>query len=316
MGPAVDIRWSRESERDRILAFVQEMGFNPRDAVTWEALNMTAMTAWKGGTLVGAVPVEPRPLRVAKGRTLPIIHETVVAVSPPLRNQGIGSRMQEAIAASPAAGSELATVFREEPESGAYRWYLRNGFVPAMHIDSWFADLPQGTIDEGVTVHAAADGGLDWNALDRVWARVRVEGGGFVDRTRRPLRQWLQVHPYRTRYAFTLVEDRAGEALRGYSLLGVGRMHSRTERVDVLEAVSVEGASGVKRLLAATGAIAQARHWRPIRWPIARDDVVTGVARELGFEKRWGFDMLVRAFSGEVGRSMWRDWTYSALDYI
>src|SRR5947199_6303211 len=89
-----EIRLARGHERGQILNFVEAMGFNPRDHVTWDALEMFTMSAWQGGQLVGTIPLEPRPLRIAPQQTLCGAHEPVVAVLPDHRNQGIASAMQ------------------------------------------------------------------------------------------------------------------------------------------------------------------------------------------------------------------------------
>jgi len=313
---SIDIRMNRPAERDAILAFVAEMGFNPRDAVTWDGLGMVAMTAWDGGRLIGAIPLEPRPLRVAEGVTAPAAHETVVAVRPEFRSRGIGSAMQAAIFERPPAGARVITVFREEPASAAYRWYVRNGFRAGVHIDSWFCDGRGDSADDRVEFFEVADARLPWNWLDDVWRAARRPGGGLVDRTRRPLREWLAVHPYRARYRFGVAVDRGGA---GYALYGVGSMHSRGERIDVLEVVSAgAGPQTGERLVGALLYCSKRCGASPVRWPLAAGDPDVATATALGFDKRWGFDMLVRPLDAELdlGGGVLAGWRYAGVDYI
>jgi GNAT superfamily N-acetyltransferase len=314
-----DIRWSRPGDRDAILTFVQQMGFNPRDAVTWDALDMQAMTAWQGGNLIGAIPIEPRVLRITPTQSIPTAHETVVAVHPDHRANGIGSAMQQAIAAAPAAGARLLTVFREEPQSPAYRWYLKNGFTPIMHIDSWFCEA-QASPDEDLELYRAHDPRLDYEVLHKLWLAATAESAGFVDRRHRPLDQWLAVHPYRARYQFyILLHRRPDNSIAGYALLGVGQMHSPTDRIDILDLVSPE--NDPLRLITASQRLSVKKSWRPIRWPLAAQDPQTTIAQQSGFEKKWSFDMLARAISPSdssffLPPSSLENWRYAPIDYI
>src|SRR5205814_5271480 len=126
------VRRSTPVDRDAILAFIARMGFNPRDAVTWDGLNMWSMTAWHDDRLVGAISVEPRLLKISATQSVRALHETVVAVDPEFRSGGLGTRLQQALFEQAAGEAECVTVFREDPTSPAYRWYLKNGFTRAM----------------------------------------------------------------------------------------------------------------------------------------------------------------------------------------
>src|SRR4051812_5776320 len=195
MSDLTEIRLARADERGQILRFIEAMGFNLRDEVTWDGLGMLAMSAWRAGELIGLIPIEPRPLRVAIGRTLQCAHETVVAVHPEYRSRGIGSAMQAALFESLRGRAQLVSVFREEPESAAYRWYVQNGFQPAMHVDSWFYEREHSAGRSNAEVYDPQDARLPWDLIEEIWQSVRKTGGGFVDRAQRPLGPWLAVHP-------------------------------------------------------------------------------------------------------------------------
>ena len=101
---ASHIRFSGPGDRDALLQFIRDMGFNARDAATWDQLGMCAATAWRSGTLVGAIPLEPRWLQIDPGVVVPTVHVTTTAVAPELRGQGTGSRLQAAILEHPPNG--------------------------------------------------------------------------------------------------------------------------------------------------------------------------------------------------------------------
>ena len=310
------IRPSEPRDRDAILRLIEENGFNPRDATTWDALGMLAMSAWEDGDLVGAIPLEPRTLQVGGGQSVPTIHETVVAVRPEFRGKGIGSRLQQAILEHRPAGAVLATVFREDPPSGAYRWYLRNGFAPAMHIVSWFLDEPQAcgeSTDWNVFDPATSE--LDWNAVETLWRNSKASIGGLINRRHRPLRQWLQCHPYRQSYDFRVILCTEENRFSGYALLGIGTMHSQTVRADVLEFFASGGSEqSASQLLKCIFECAWRNGLRPVRWPLSVADPLTRDARSAGMIARWEFDMLVRKLDNSV-QPITDNWCYSGADY-
>jgi GNAT superfamily N-acetyltransferase len=320
------IRPAAPRDRDAILDFVRRMGFNARDAVTWDGLRMTAMTAWRGDQLIGAIPVEPRPLLIGGGRAVTTLHQTVVAVDPQYRGGGIGSMLQVALAANPPVPAELTTVFREEPESPAYRWYRRTGFSPAMHIDSWFVDSPAETEPApsapqfGITTVAADEAGpADFAVNDALWSKVlQHSGGGFVNRAGRPLAAWLPVHPYRRQYRFLLLTlPSEARGIQGYALLGVGRMHSKTERVDILDLVGTVPAV-YARLAHEVLCWAKRSGCAPVRWPLSTSDAdAIEAAERAGFEKRWGFDLLIKPLGAtRLDPADLAKWRYAGVDYI
>ena len=312
----IDIRWSRPQDRDAILRFIEQMGFNPRDATTWDALDMRAMTAWQNNQLIAAIPLEPRRLRIAPTQTIFTAHETVVAVHPDHRARGLGSAMQQKICEDAPTHAKLITVFREDPKSSAYRWYLKNGFTPAMHIDSWFWNGQAGTAND-IELYRASDPRVDYEVLHALWRGATEHTGGFVDREQRPLERWLTVHPYRAQYQFlVLLERRADRSIAGYALLGVGKMHSPTDRIDILDLVSTE--DSIRPIIDAIQRVSVTRSWSPIRWPLADVDPLTQLAQGSRFKKGWPFDMLIRPTDSSfiLPPSSFKNWRYAPIDYI
>lgn len=311
--PMPTIRLSTAADRDRVLAFIARMGFNPRDAVTWDGLNMCAMTAWVDDRLVGAIPLELRLLRVSPTQTIQSLHETVVAVEAEHRSAGLGSQMQQALFDIPPHDARLVTVFREDPASAAYRWYIKNGFTRAMQIQTWAFDEPA-KIAGGVTgAWHADDPALPWREVEQRWA-VQSHRGGVVDRASRPLRRWIAVHPYRNRYEFQIVADVHG----GYALLGVGQMHSQTPRVELLEMMPAsDDPAAAESVVRAAAALAARVTGRPLRLPLASGDPLSSFVQACGARVDWSFDMLARAIVGmPLSEDQTAGWRYAGIDFI
>jgi GNAT superfamily N-acetyltransferase len=321
MSKTPDIRLAAAEETPALLDFIQTMGFNPRDATSWNGLEMLAMSAWQEGRLIGAIPLEPRPIRIAAGKSVWAMHETVVAVHPEDRSRGIGSAMQTAIFECLEGQADFVSVFREEPQSPAYRWYVKNGFVPAMHIDSWFHETALEFKVPELDLLVPNDERLPWALLADIWRESRQTTAGFVDQSQRPLQTWLAIHPYRHRYNFILaIEPGRQNRPRGYALLGTGDMHSESKRCDILDVVSTGGDADVRYLLNQLLPLATKLGCQSTRWPLADTDPNIQSATDLGFEKRWGFDMLIRPVSSPDSSFILHPsspgWRYVPIDYI
>jgi GNAT superfamily N-acetyltransferase len=295
------IRLSTPADRDVILAFIERMGFTPRDAVTWDGLKMVAITAWSGERLIGAIPLEPRELRISSDKIIRVVHETAVAVEESFRSLGVGSRMQAAIAEQRPEGAEMVTVFREGLETPAYRWYRRCGFSPLMHIKYWTSKEPI-VSGGGVEIWAADSSSAPWEKFDV----ARSPG-----RTIRGLRKWLDVHPYRKRYQFWILRDELGTV----ALLGTGKLHSEIVRADVMDFVVSESGT-MESLLRAVNSAAVEKEWPIVRVPMAGNDPGVAAARLLGFEVGWTFDMLGKSLSPEIDLSRLSGWRYAGIEFI
>ncbi len=319
----VSVRLSRPADRDAILRLVRGLGFNARDEATWDGLGMVAMTAWYGPRLVGAIPLEPRWWQLRPGCVVSTVHQTTVGVLPEYHGRGIGSAMQDAIYAYEPALASVATVFREDETSPAYKWYRRNGFEPAMRVSAWVSEKQTGGDPANrVELIDQDDPGVRWTEIGELWrTRLANRRGGFVCRGRRPLRDWLRVHPYRQRYTFKILHLRDADGLVAYAVLGIGRLHSATMRVEIMEhAVRGGEPSHADQLCRSVLAFATRHGYRPVRWALAEGDPALAVVRRNNFQRNWAFDLLWRPLSAcqvELPGAAERAglWRYHSLDY-
>jgi hypothetical protein len=154
---------------------------------------------------------------------------------------------------------------------------------------------------------------VDHTHVEALWRARRGErAGGFLNRRERPLSQWLPVHPYRSRYRYYLLVRPAG-----YVLVGVGKLHSVTDRVDVLELVSDGAPGGAEERELLLGVVAAAREagWQPVRWALAATDPAVTIVRDLGFRHGFSFDFMVKPLA-PLPPTDTAAWRYSAIDYI
>lgn len=311
MSGGVTLRLARPDEGPRVLRLIADLGFNPRTPETWNALSMGAVCAWEGDDLVGAVPFERRDLLAAPGRILKTAHQTCVGLREPHRGAGLGSRLQDQLALLLRDEVALLTVFREEPTSPAYRWYLKCGFTPAMRIESFFADPPARLASAPATpdplyqhlphdpVHPVIAAALERLADDRL-----KSPGHLISPS---MRHWLAHHPYKGRYRFEWVIGPSGAVL-----LGIGRMHSSTDRVDVL---AMTRTPDPLPLLTQTAHLAATHGWTPLRWAVSTNDPHLPLARSLPMQSRWTFDLLAKSLRPLPEPLPTHMWTYSTLDF-
>ena len=289
-----NIRQATPTDRDDILTFIATMGFHPRSVHTWDTLKMSAVIAVKDDQMMGAVPFEPRTLHLAPGVSVPVLHQTCVAVAPIWRSFGVGHNLQEwtrSLAHSLGCG---LTVFREDPSSRAYRWYVDCGFKPVITLDSYFLDV----LPTSITTAAPAEL-LPPEALPRL-----PEHPGTFSRSATQA-NFLAAHPYRGRYTLhTVITD------SGYALLGVGKLHSTTDRADIL---ALEG--DPPALLPILIATSRHHGWTPLRWTLPRPHPHTAIAASLGMTARWSFDMLASNLDVTHTNDRTAHWTYRTLDF-
>jgi GNAT superfamily N-acetyltransferase len=296
-GDSIQLRPSRPEDAERVLAFIRAMGFTPRDRTTWEALGMCAVLALRGEEVVGAIPIEVRPVKIAPDLTVQWAHQTCVAVHPDLRGGGLGSRLQKLLRSTLPSGTQMMGVYREDPDSPAYRWYVNNGFRKTMTVVSWTKELDAGDKDR------RASAGL---RVEEAW-RLHRTNGCFVDQTQRSLAKWLEVHPYRSRYRLEIVEVRMG-----YAVLGIGQLHSESTRADVLDFVASE--EDARELLEQCLARARELKARPLRWALSEHDPLVALAKQSGMTPGWRFDLLIQEIVPGLHFDV-SSWRYASIDF-
>ena len=306
-----EIRWDRPQDQPAIRAFLARVGFLVRPRETWSALGMSAATAWRDGELVGAIPLEPRPVKLGAAKTLRCLQQTTVAVEPALRGRGIGSALQDFIAAAAAeAGgrAQAATVYREEPDSPGYRWYRRNGFAPLQRLRIW----SHGGSGGGAPLRIAAwnDPAVPLAEIEALRLQQDDAGSGLtVVRAARPLAHWLPVHPYARAWRFEIAWSAAPLA---YALLG----RAEEGRRELLESgVAAEGPVPRRRLI--EGLIAAG----PLRCMLAESDAEAIAALEAtGFTRQSAMDLLAKPLAAGVSLEIDEEdrarWRHHAIDYV
>jgi len=291
----IEIRLSRAEDMEPLLNFIEEMGFTPRSAETWLGLSMSAIVAWQASRIVGAIPLESRQLVIAPGSSLKVVNQTAVAVRPEFQGKGLGTRLQEALNSNPIFDHAAMTVYREGEDSAAYRWYRQNQFYDMQAIRSLTLQPPYATsTGESYTIHTPEELSSAVPEMSRLFQN-RVAGcGGYVSREDRPLQQWLSVHPYRSRYRYRILTVGEHGCLRGYAVLGIGRLHSTTERVDLLEFIpDVQDSRSFYSLLNAVINYVRNGGYQPIRMALSTQDSLYQLFIEAGFLDEWGFKLMV-----------------------
>lgn len=317
----MEIRPSTPFDRDAVLRFIEEMEFTRRDVSTWDGLAMRAMLALEGGQIIGAIPIESREVFIDQNRSIKCAHETCVAIHPDYRNYGIGTKLQQALIEQ-NTDHDLLTVFREEPGSDSYRWYLKCGFAPILEMESLSLDEsligemklagPNDDFDNRPSAKVAIDirpfERFDRDEIEPIWQRSNRPG--FVDRTKRSLFDWLSIHPYKSRYRFHIAREMTSGAL---AVLGIGKLHSVGERIDVLACTS-ERLSTLYTFDAALRDWAAHHHYAPIRWALARRDPMVQQLRDIDYRSVFPFSLLARPLRKiEIDSSTWK---YAAIDFI
>ena len=312
----IDIRWDRPSDQQAIRAFLERVGFVVRPPETWQALGMSAATAWRDGRLLGAIPLEPRRLKIGAERCLHSLQQTTVAVDPALRGQGLGSAMQDFIAMNADDKAEAASVFREEPESPGYRWYRTNGFRPIQRLDIWTRAAVVTPSPSTLRLESWTDPAVPLATIEALRQRRSATGCGlYIPREDRPLASWLPVHPYASARRFEIAWS---ERPFGYILLG----RSDTGQLDLLEIEQEETiGDSLEALLGALLSSIARREGTQLRCMLAGSDKEAAAALQaVGFERSTSMDLLIKplaqALALEIPDGDRAKWRHHAIDYV
>ena len=309
------LRWAELADQPVLRAFLDRMGFVSRPPETWQALDMSAATAWQGDALVGAIPLEPRRLKLGADCHWRCLQQTTVAVAPELRGQGLGGALQDFLADALAERADAATVFREQPESAGYRWYLANGFRLLQRLWIW-AGTPAAGEAEPLACRPWRDAAVPLDRIEALRRHLSMAGQGLIlpceDRS---LADWLPVHPYAAARRFEIAWQAEPFA---YALLGL----VDGDRLELLEiGCEAQTSEGLHTLLAGLAPLASQRGVGQVRCILAETDREASEAlQKLGFEREFAMDLLAKPLGeGPAQQPDSNDrahWRHQAIDYV
>ena len=115
-----------------------------------------------------------------------------------------------------------------------------------------------------------------------------------MSRSDRSLDEWLAIHPYREVYRFGVI------AVDGaYAAVGVGKLHSVGDRLELLELGGFDDDVAYERLINAVRRFASEFHCEYVRIALSPEDPAYGRFVRHGFIDEWSFDMMGRVVKAD-----------------
>lgn len=292
-------RLSESYDTSSVLRFIEDMGFTSRAQEYWVKNKLqAALCLSPNGDIVGAIPVHPRLLSLGDGQTIVTWHQTVVAVRPELRSTGIGTKLQDLLKREAVARNvPIMTVYRRDESSNAYRWYSKNGFEDVLPIRSLTAEpLVDVRISPLAFEVQNVEGNYQLNSeIQQFLSNTISENPCGIHKL--PDVSLSELHKrgaYSSIYRYECVTLKSDGVIMALAILGVGKLHSDGERVEILLHKERE-AMYFLELVQRIRNYAYDNNYSPVRIAISQLDPLLLPLCDLGFVDNWGFKFRVCA---------------------
>ena len=310
-----------ETDAEDAISFIKEGTATPWAFQSWVNNRIVGAIARDSNRLVGILPLRPRKVLLS-GRTLTAYYCTAVRVAESHRGTGLGSEMLKFAEAYFCDSSSFMCVVRSDPESAAFNWYRKNGFVVVAEISSHdvFRDVCL-TSEESERLSIS---GLDDVALavsksvDGVLSQGVTRPGAVVER--RSVDAWrrdLKFHYYSQYYSSPEIFSCGQKDGHLVGLVAFTRMRSEP-RFDVLD-FEYENPRLFLQLADVVSRQYSSRYGVPVRWNLGSRE-----ARRLGVKsswiERWRTNLMLRTYKGmeSIGNESVEsvDWRYRQIEFV
>ena len=209
---------------------------------TWIQNNMTAVLAYSGNDLIGAIPLERRKLTIGDGRLTEVLWVSGAHVDEQYRSAGVGSAMDRSIEEYFSEEASGVFVYRGDPQSAAFRWYKKNDYKVVASIVSLERDA-QSSCRTGQLYKVLTK----LEDIEKISPKLKAAfeskyctAAGFIPRSSRYWVDKIKYHLYCKDYKYSvLILDRKA-GLRSYAFLGQTSLGDGQLRLDIFEFVAVE----------------------------------------------------------------------------
>ena len=209
------VRMIRRAEIPEMLKF-RNAGFGEISRPQWEAMGCTAVLAWKGNKIQGAIPLQFRELMINPRVSVPVVFENAVSVAEKVRSRGLGGAMLDHAERVLRNRIDALCVYRGGESSPGYRFYRKAGHGDLYYICHLSLKHPQGRDNEVDVVSAEEAVGLERQLLGQ-FKKVYGLHAGYWKREKGYFGTILASHVY-TNSDWRLFLLRRKKAILGYAI--------------------------------------------------------------------------------------------------
>ena len=299
MNSEVLYRRYQSSDLEEILSLSERSDSTNRTALSWEGNHMTAICAFDGERLIGAIPFEQRSLAVGHQSCLKGLWATGVHVDEEYRSLGIGTAMDRLVPHFFGREASGTFVYRKDEASGAYRWYKKIGFdviATIEGLDYQFSD--SSTIQVSYEINPEEKGfSIVGHELYDIFCNENAERSGFRARFPEYWENVRQFHLYRSFYNYSVITMGEGDR-KAYAFLGETSIGDGVHRLDVFEFVGPPASWGC--LLNAIQMVALNQSIFTVRFRAYANSDIGEWLKRAGVSKKDEFFFMGKIFGDQV----------------
>ena len=221
---------------EQILALSRRSDSTSRTILSWRGNDMTAICAFAGKRLIGAIPFERRSLALGGSLYIKVLWATGVHVDEDFRSVGIGEAMDLLIARHFGDKTSGIFVYRGNKNSGAYRWYEKVGFSLIATIEALSKQVDQSPRRDVVSeVYSGEDMfSMIGDELYNIFVGENEKRSGFQLRSPGYWNKICKFHLYRSFYKYFVLTIGQGD-LKAYAFVGQTSIGDTVDRLDIFE---------------------------------------------------------------------------------
>lgn len=283
---------------DQVLEIYDKSDNTNRDENTWLANNMDGILCFEGDKLIGILPFEHRELKLDQKESIYVLWITGAHVDPIYRSSGIGSTCIKYIEKHYYPKYNFIFVYRNNPESLAYKWYKKNNFHHLLNILSLkfshncIKSINSDFYNEYILLDNIVEVKKHENYLFECYYYNNKNMSGSKVRSSESWSKNITSNYYYKYYKYSVVVIKSESKFISYALLGRTNFKDQIDRFDILEFSCPDIYQEKNKLILSIINHANQLRIPEIRIQLSNQDNIFYDLLNLGFEYRWQTNIL------------------------
>tara|TARA_B110000977_G_C11089312_1_gene496076 strand:+ start:471 stop:1421 length:951 start_codon:yes stop_codon:yes gene_type:complete len=316
MKNSLKIRLFENKYLGQVIKLINESDHTNRAVSSWKNNDMTAILAFKGNLLIGAIPFESHCIKTAINQYSEGLWVSAAFVKSEYRGLGIGSLLDTEVK-NLFPKKEIIMVVRHDEGTAAYKWYLKNKYTVLSQVFSLKMPVKNSGLKYNINYKILEENEVSKNSKEllKIFEFHNKKKNNFPNRSVKYWENRMLFHYYKEFYKYYIILITLNTGQKSFALLGETSIRDNISRIDILELSCTSNKKDIKNLLDKIQHFSNKKNVQEVRIQVAECDELKDLAMNYGFTKRWKTNLMSKNLNKSI-KILKNETRFFQIDYI